>query len=168
MTTAITHAVSADELRRAAGQFATGITVVSVHHDGIVRGMTANSFTSVSLDPPLVLVSVDTHRSIHVALETAPRYVISVLAASQQHISNRFASSKTDMRTAYDDIPHQLTSDGLPLIDGALAHFVCRSYAAYPGGDHTLFVGLVEELLVTPGEPLLYVAGAYRHVHTTV
>ncbi len=165
MSMTITHEVSAEELRKAAGQFATGITVVSVHHEGIIRGMTANSFTSVSLDPPLVLVSVDTRRSIHSALVTAPRYVISVLAATQQHISARFASSKTDMRTAYDDIPHQLTNDGLPLIDGALAHFVCRGYAAYPGGDHTLFVGLVEELLVTSGEPLLYVAGAYRRVH---
>lgn len=165
MSTVITPSVSAEELRKAAGQFATGITVVSVHHEGIIRGMTANSFTSVSLDPPLVLVSVDTRRSIHSALVTAPRYVISVLAANQQHISARFASSKTDMRTAYDDIGHQLTSDGLPLIDGALAHFVCRGNATYPGGDHTLFMGLVEELLVAPGEPLLYVAGAYRRMH---
>jgi flavin reductase (DIM6/NTAB) family NADH-FMN oxidoreductase RutF len=165
MSIASTHEVSADELRKAAGQFATGITVVSVHHEGIIRGMTANSFTSVSLDPPLVLVSVDTRRSIHGALAIASRYVISVLAATQQHVSARFASSKTDMRTAYDDIPHQLTSDGLPLIDGALAHFVCRAYATYPGGDHTLFVGYVEELHITPGDPLLYVAGSYRHLH---
>jgi len=165
MSLAITHEVSAEEFRKAAGQFATGITVVSVQHDGIIRGMTANSFTSVSLEPPLVLVSVDTRRSIHSALIAAPRYVISVLAAHQQHISARFASSKTDMRTAYDDIPHQLTRDGLPLIDGALAHFVCRGYATYPGGDHSLFVGYVEEVQVTAGAPLLYVAGAYRRVH---
>jgi flavin reductase (DIM6/NTAB) family NADH-FMN oxidoreductase RutF len=154
--------VSADVLRRAAGQFATGITVVSVHDDGYVRGMTANSFTSVSLEPPLVLVSVDLQRSAHSALLTAERFVISVLAASQQAVSARFASSKTDMRRAYDDIPHRLTDDGLPLIDGALAHFVCRRYANYPGGDHTLFLGLVEDVEVNGGDPLLYVAGAYR------
>lgn len=164
MTTEITTAVQPAVLRQAAGQFATGITVVSTHDNGIVRGMTANSFTSVSLDPPLVLVSVDTQRSIHGALVVAERFVISVLASHQQHVSARFASSKTDMRSAYADIDHTLTSDGLPLISGALAHFVCRRYAVYPGGDHALFVGLVEEVTVASGAPLLYVAGAYRHL----
>ena len=164
MTTDIVKSVQPQVLRAAAGQFATGITVVSTHDNGIVRGMTANSFTSVSLDPPLVLVSVDTQRSIHGALQGAERFVISVLASDQQAVSARFASSKTDMRTAYDDIPHTLTADGLPLISGALAHFVCRHYAVYPGGDHSLFVGLVEEVEVSPGDPLLYVAGAYRRV----
>jgi flavin reductase (DIM6/NTAB) family NADH-FMN oxidoreductase RutF len=87
MTTDIVKSVQPQVLRAAAGQFATGITVVSTHDNGIVRGMTANSFTSVSLDPPLVLVSVDTQRSIHGALQGAERFVISVLASDQQAVS---------------------------------------------------------------------------------
>lgn len=158
---------SIEDFRKAAGQFATGITVVSVRDGAHLRGMTANSFTSVSLEPALVLVSVDTRRSIHQPLVSATQYVISILSDTQQHISGRFASTKTDMRTAYDDIPHDMTPEGLPLIHGALAHFVCRPYAVYPGGDHSLFVGQVETLQINPGTPLLYAAGGYQTLRAT-
>ncbi len=166
MTTTDTHiteqAVTSSALRQAAGQFATGITVVSLHDGNGVRGMTANSFTSVSLDPPLILVSVDVRRSIHALFGPERRFVVSVLASDQQALSDRFARSSNQETTTFHDIASRRTHDGLPLLDGALAHFVCRLDAAHPAGDHTLFIGLVEHVEVTPAQPLLYVAGQYR------
>jgi flavin reductase (DIM6/NTAB) family NADH-FMN oxidoreductase RutF len=152
------------ELRRAFGQFATGITVVTVlAADGRPHGMTANSFTSVSLDPPLVLLAVDHQRRTYGHLIAAERFAISVLAAEHQPLSDRFAGRGVDQQEYFADIPHQLTPDGLPLLDGALAHFVCRRYAEYPGGDHTLFLGQIAQFSAQPGlAPLLYFGGRYH------
>ena len=154
--------VTPADLRLAAGQFATGVTIVTVVGPQGPRGMTANSFTSVSLDPPLVLVSIDLRRNTHALLEQAERFAINVLATDHILFSNRFASQKNDSKYEFTDLPHRLTVDGLPLLDGALAQFVCRRWAVYPGGDHKLFVGLVEEVHATSGAPLLYFAGQYH------
>jgi flavin reductase (DIM6/NTAB) family NADH-FMN oxidoreductase RutF len=125
--------------------------------------MTANSFTSVSLDPPLVLVSVDLRRRTHTLLEKADRFAVNVLSSDHRLFSDRFASQKNEAKNEFDDLPHVLTSDGLPLITDALAHFVCRRYAVYPGGDHSLFLGLVEHLEVQQTQsPLLFFAGRYH------
>lgn len=152
------------ELRRAFGQFATGITVVTVlGADGRPHGMTANSFTSVSLEPPLVLLAVDHQRRTYGHLIAAERFAISVLAAEHKPLSDRFAGRGVDQQEYFADIEHQLTPEGLPLLDGALAHFVCRRYAEYPGGDHTLFLGRIEQFSYQPDlAPLLYFGGRYN------
>jgi flavin reductase (DIM6/NTAB) family NADH-FMN oxidoreductase RutF len=151
------------ELRRAFGQFATGITVVTVLGADGPHGMTANSFTSVSLDPPLVLLSVDHQRRTYSHLLAAERFAISVLAETHRPWSDRFAGRGADKQEQFADVPHVLTSDGLPLLEGALAHFVCRRYAVYPGGDHALFLGQVEQFTYQAGRaPLLYFGGSYQ------
>jgi flavin reductase (DIM6/NTAB) family NADH-FMN oxidoreductase RutF len=160
-----TPAVSPTDLRRAAGQFATGITIVTVSSPQGPHGMTANSFTSVSLDPPLLLVSVDLGRHTHPLLERAERFAISVLAEEHRDLSSRFAGQQGERQEDFSDVAHTLTADGLPLISGALAHFVCRRFAVYPAGDHSLFLGQVEQLSYQPGlAPLLYFGGRYHAI----
>lgn len=159
-------AVSPTELRRAAGQFATGITILTVGSPRGPHGMTANSFTSVSLEPPLLLVSVDLRRRAHAYLERAERFAISVLSREHRELSDRFAGRQGEERQdSFADVPHTLTADGLPLLSGALAHFVCQRFAVYPAGDHSLFLGQVEELSYQPGlAPLLYFGGRYHAI----
>lgn len=165
MTTVQELLIDSTALRRALGQFATGITIVSVLGPDGPHGMTANSFTSVSLDPPLLLVSVDLRRRAHPLLAQAYRWTVSVLSAEQRALSDRFASSKLPLHNQFEGVPHRLTPDGIPLIEGALAQFVCRRYAQYPGGDHTLFLGLIEQLdYVADAPPLLYFNGHYHEL----
>jgi flavin reductase (DIM6/NTAB) family NADH-FMN oxidoreductase RutF len=119
------------DFRRACGQFATGITVVTVRDGDGVRGMTANSFTSVSLDPPLVLVSVDLRNRTHQLIEESGRFAVNVLSQQHRDWSDRFAGRHGDLQGQFDDVPHRLTDCGLPLFEGALASFVCRLFQAY-------------------------------------
>ena len=153
------------ELRRACGQFATGVTVVTVRDGDGFRGMTANSFTSVSLDPPLVLVSIDRRNRTHELLSEGDPFVVNVLSRAQQCWSDRFAGRHGDVQHQFDDIPHTLSPDGVPIIAGAAATFSCRVEAIHPAGDHSLFIGRVERIDSTPGAaPLLFFAGKYRAV----
>lgn len=129
-------------LRQAFGSFATGVTVVTVGGAN-PHGMTANSFASVSLDPPLVLVCVDREAVMHHCLTTTRRFGVSVLTAKQEGVARHFANRHRPLgSTQFDGIrwlPGPLT--GSPLITGALAHFECEFWRAYDGGDHTIFVG---------------------------
>ncbi len=157
--------ISPMEFRRACGQFATGVTVVTVRDGRGVRGMTANSFTSVSLDPPLVLVSIDRRNRTHELLESGGQFAVNVLAESHAEISDRFAGRHGPVQDVFDDLPHHLSSDGLPVIDGALASFICQLEAIHPAGDHSLFIGRVERIESAPGAaPLLFFAGGYQRL----
>lgn len=150
----------ARDLRRALGQYATGVTVVTTLHDGERYGMTANSFTSVSLNPPLVLWAAAKSSPSLVAFEASDRFAVNVLAADQHHLSRQFATSGNDK---FDGVPLQ---DGppssLPLLEGAVAHFVCRRTQRVEAGDHVVFLGEVEEYGAPGGEPLVFHSGFYR------
>lgn len=146
--------------RRAVGQFATGVTVISVETDSGVHGMTANSFTSVSLDPPLVLVCVDKSRQTHGLLLDKGRFGISILAREQEGISNWFAGR----RDQEVEIGWRTDETVAPVLDGALAWLDCTLEHAYEGGDHTIFVGRVERFGSNGGEPLLFFRGRYTSV----
>lgn len=157
--------VSPLDLRRACGQFATGVTVVTMQDGTGARGMTANSFTSVSLDPPLILVSVDNRNRTHELLSTGGRFVVNVLGQEHRSWSDRFAGRFGAIQDRFDDVSHRLV-DGIPILDGALAVFACRVVAAHPAGDHTLFLGHVEQLeRRDDGDPLLFFRGQYGAVH---
>ena len=161
--------VTATELRRACGQFATGVTVVTVRDGDGFRGMTANSFTSVSLDPPLVLVSVDRRTRTHQLLAAGERpgepFVVNVLTTDQEQWSDRFAGRHGDVQHQFDDIPHTLSPDGVPIIADVAASFSCRVVAVHPAGDHSLFIGQVEQIAYASGAaPLLFHGGKYRAV----
>jgi flavin reductase (DIM6/NTAB) family NADH-FMN oxidoreductase RutF len=151
------------DLRRACGQFATGVTVVTVRDGDGFRGMTANSFTSVSLDPPLILVSVDRRNRTHELLDEGVPFVVNVLSQAQQCWSDRFAGRHGDAQHQFDDIPHALSPDGVPIITVAPASFSCRVVAIHEAGDHSLFIGQVEGIEHAPGvSPLLFFGGKYR------
>jgi flavin reductase (DIM6/NTAB) family NADH-FMN oxidoreductase RutF len=160
------HAViSPLDLRRACGQFATGVTIVTVRDGDGVRGMTANSFTSVSLDPPLVLVSIDLKNRTHELVKEHGRFAVNVLAQEHKPWSDRFAGRHGDLQHQFDDVPHRLV-DGLPVLEGVAAALVCEVVAVYPAGDHSLFIGEVKQLEWSPDcEPLLFHGGQYRGLH---
>jgi flavin reductase (DIM6/NTAB) family NADH-FMN oxidoreductase RutF len=151
--------------RRAAGLFATGVTVVTTRVDGVDHAMTANSFTSVSLDPVLVLVSVDKTARWHAAVSQAQLFGVSVLSAAQDATSKLFATRgrALDVRAAGIGFHHGALT-GVVLFDAALATFECSVTDTHDAGDHTLVVG--EVLAIGTPEPdaapLVFFAGGYR------
>jgi len=148
------------ELRRAFGRFASGVTVVTTQHEGATRGMTANAFVSVSLDPPLVLISVDHRSHMHQVLPLSKRYGVSVLAAEQEAISDHFAGRPVQPKIEF------VEQMGMPLIAGALAYFVVEVVDMHSAGDHTLYIGRVEHFEAREGAPLLFYSGKYEHLQS--
>jgi flavin reductase (DIM6/NTAB) family NADH-FMN oxidoreductase RutF len=152
------------QYRDAVGMFATGITVVTARAGGFGHGMTANSFTSVSLDPLLVLVCVVRDAVMHKVLDDVGRFGVSVLGAGQEDLARYFSDPTRPMGMAQflplDWRPGPVT--GAPLLDGALAWLECDVEAAHGGGDHTVFLGRVLGVeLGEAGGPLLYFDGEY-------
>lgn len=154
-------AVDEARFRQTMGYFASGVTVVTTQHEGRLYGMTISSFTSLSLNPPLILICVDQHISNHDAIKHAQRFVINVLEQRQEHLSRRFASREDDkfVGVAWHD-GHL----GLPVLEGALAVIECHLYNTLPGGDHTIFVGEVVHVEVGEGSPLLYYRRGYHEL----
>jgi flavin reductase (DIM6/NTAB) family NADH-FMN oxidoreductase RutF len=148
------------EFRRALGQFATGVAVISAPGPGGEPiGMTVSVFNSVSLQPPLVLFSVGRTAKSLPALSAAPGYAINVLSEQQQQLSNRFARPRTDK---WIDVRHAQGVVSAPVIEDTLACFECQPYAEYDGGDHVIFVGRVVRFrLKSDGDPLLFFRGRY-------
>jgi flavin reductase (DIM6/NTAB) family NADH-FMN oxidoreductase RutF len=145
--------------RRTMGQFATGITVVTTHDESGRRlGLTVNAFASVSLDPPLVLVSIDNRSEARAGFDSSGKFGISVLAEGQEDWSRRFAAGGEGKWTGGGLVTG---ATGVALVPGALAYVECSVFARHPAGDHTIYVGLVERLEVNPGRPLLYHGSAY-------
>jgi flavin reductase (DIM6/NTAB) family NADH-FMN oxidoreductase RutF len=155
--------VTQAEFRRAMGCFATGVTVITVDQDGEVHGMTANAFSSVSLDPMLVLVCVDHRARTHAHLHARKRFGINVLSDSQRAISEYYARSSENHQHAERAGAHfDRTRHGTPVLEGALAYLECRLHSAQDAGDHTIFIGEVEDMVVREGDPLLFFRGTYR------
>lgn len=152
-------------LRRAFGTFATGVTVIGARAaDGRLVGMTANSFTSVSLDPPLVLFCPARSLAAFDVYSSASHFSVSVLPAHGEGWSNRFARMNT---AKWEAEPHRLSESGAPLLLGALANFECEVIARHDGGDHLIVVGRVARLTVTEtGEPLVFFRSRYRALDT--
>jgi flavin reductase (DIM6/NTAB) family NADH-FMN oxidoreductase RutF len=149
---------AATALRQVMGRFATGVTVVTTAHRDTIHGMTANAFLSVSLRPPLVLVSLGRCRMGEMLPRTR-RYGISILAHDQEHFAAHFAAQ----RPASVE-PTFTWNRGLPLLDGAIAHLVCRVVDVHPAGDHELWIGEVEHVDQREGEPLLFYTGRFGTV----
>lgn len=143
-------------LRRVLGRFTSGVTVVTTAsaQGADVHGMTANAFTSVSLDPPLVLVSVSTHAKCNQRIADSGRYGISILSAEQHALCRHFAGA-----AQRPDLVDFVWRDGLPLIVAALAHLVCTVRASHPAGDHVLHIGEVDQLWERDGAPLVFYNG---------
>jgi flavin reductase ActVB len=152
--------IGIDEFRRVLSHFASGVTILTTREgNGRPVGLTASAFTSVSLDPPLVLACVDLKARCHDAFGAAERFAVNVLGVDQEPLSQRFASAGVDDK--FDGLVLVSGALGLPLLEGALAHIECAKVAAYPAGDHTILLGRVDAAAVGEGHPLLYYRGRY-------
>ncbi|HWZ80863.1 MAG TPA: flavin reductase family protein [Candidatus Sulfotelmatobacter sp.] len=154
------------EFRKAMGAFATGVTIITVDLDGEVHGMTANAFTSVSLDPMLVLVCVDHSTRTHAHLHSKKRFGINVLGEDHKAISEYYARQERSHEHAEVEAGARFdrTSHGTPMLHGALAYLECRLQSAQEAGDHTIFIAEVEDVVLREGDPLLFFRGKYRKV----
>jgi flavin reductase (DIM6/NTAB) family NADH-FMN oxidoreductase RutF len=158
--------ISQAEFREAMGSFATGVTVITVDYAGEVHGMTANAFTSVSLEPLLVLVCVDHRARTHGHLHAKKRFGVNVLAGNQRAISEYYARAAPTRQHAERDAGARFdrTIHGTPVLHGALAYLECRLHSAQDAGDHTIFLAEVEDVVVREGDPLLYFRRSYRQI----
>ncbi|MER0245571.1 flavin reductase family protein [Streptomyces sp. HSW2009] len=172
---AVPHAggVSEDEFRAALSRLAAGVVLVTAHDPedgprGEDVGMTATAFLSVSLDPPLVMVSVRAESRMDDVLERQPLWAVSLLAEGQRQVAGRFAmKGRISDRLLFADLPHvRGEASGAPLVSGALATLECRTEQRITAGDHTLVVARVLTAATsgTEGDPLTYFRGRYRHL----
>lgn len=145
----------ADEFREAMAAVPAGVVVVGVRDGEGLRGLTASSFTSASLDPPLVLVCLDRFARTRDAVAASARYTVSVLERSQEFVAERFAGRAPLVGPAWDDVPHDLGPSGLPIVRGCVAWFECTLRDMHAAGDHDVAVGEVTAAGRGPGEPLV-------------
>ena len=141
------------------GRFATGVTVVTTGRAGAYSGLTANAVASLSLSPPLVLVAVEHRAHSHEYLLRDRVFAMNILAADQQHLSQRFATPGPKIFT---DLQFTTAATGVPILAGTLGYVDCQVVEILPGGDHDIFVGEILAGEAREGEPLLYFQGKYR------
>ena len=147
-------------LRDALGEFATGVAVVTARAaDGQPVGVTINSFASVSLEPPLVLWSLSLQSPSLPVFEACSHYAVNILAADQIELSQRFSQSQNDRFAGIDTTGG---AGGTPLLPGCCAWFECRNEVRYPGGDHIILLGYVEDFQRAEKPPLIFHGGQYR------
>jgi flavin reductase (DIM6/NTAB) family NADH-FMN oxidoreductase RutF len=152
--------VGAAEYRSACARFATGITVVTcIDSDNRPHGMTVNSFTSISLNPPLVLVSIDLRHAILGHFLACPWFAVNVLSENQENLSHRFSSVSENR---FIDVDWHSGESGMPLLGGVLAQFECAAVRHIEIGDHLVLIGEVRRATHREGNPLLYFNRSYR------
>ncbi len=154
--------VSSEQLREALARFATGVTVVTTVPDrGAIHGMTANAFAPVSLDPPLVLVSIARQHNTHVHIQRGGRFGVNILDQGQEAVARYFA--KDDKRPGEEpETLWRLIEGGSPRMEEALVFLECSVTASHSYGDHTIFIAEVEGVEVKPGQPLLFYEGRFQ------
>ena len=155
------------KFRQLLGRFATGVTVITTNHNGEKHGMTANAFSSVSLDPPLILISVDKRANMHEILTEHDAFCVNFLPVHRREWSDWWAGKAPKDADQFADIPHTEGVTGSPILDGCLGYIDCKVWARYPGGDHTLVLGEVQDAEVHEDpevKPLLFFASRYHHI----
>jgi flavin reductase (DIM6/NTAB) family NADH-FMN oxidoreductase RutF len=152
--------VSSDEFRRACGRFATGVAVAgAMDANGVPHGLTVNSFSSVSLDPPLILICLGHAIAAIDVFREARHFGLSVLRAEQRALSERFAAP---MDNRFDSLAWRRGRTGAPLLEDAIAQIECATVRRVSAGDHDIFIGEMTATSVDEGEPLIYFASEYR------
>ncbi len=153
-------AISKDEFRAALARFPSGVTVVTTKDvNGRLHGITVSAFASVSLEPPLILVCIEKTTGSHDTFLESEFFVVNILAEAQEDLSNRFAAPLPDK---FDDVDYHFGIGEIPVLEDALVTLECRLAYAHEGGDHTIFVGLIEKSSVKDETPLVYWHGNYR------
>lgn len=152
--------ISKNEFRQALARFPSGVTVVTTKDKaGRLHGITVSAFSSVSLEPPLVLVCIDKTTGSHPAFEFGATFVVNVLGEEQARLSEHFASPIADK---FEGIEYLQTSNGIPVLENSLVNLECRLVSMLDGGDHSIFVGEIQDAIIKDGKPLLYFQGDYR------
>ena len=146
------------EFRDVIGRFASGVTIITTSVDGAPFGTTASAVSSLSLEPPMVLICIEKTTVSHYAFEESGVFVVNILRDSQASASQRFADPSVDK---FEDVEFEPGIDGVPVLKDALASLECRLTFSYHGGDHSIFVAQVENVIVREGDPLIYFRGEY-------
>ena len=156
--------IGRDEFRAALSRFPSGVTVVTTKDaEGRFHGITVSAFASVSLEPPMILVCIEKTTGSHYAFQESEFFVVNVLAEGQEDLSNRFASQITDK---FDALGYRLGIGEIPVLEDALVTLECRLVYSHEGGDHTIFVGLIEKSAIKDEKPLVYWHGNYRKLES--
>jgi flavin reductase (DIM6/NTAB) family NADH-FMN oxidoreductase RutF len=152
--------IEKNELRQVMGHFATGVTIITtLTKAGQLHGLTANAFTSVSLEPPLLLISVDKKAESWPAFEESRVFTVNILADDQEGLSRKFAVSGGNK---FEGVAYRIGANGAPILDGTLAYIECTLYVAYDGGDHSIYLGEIQQVEIHEGKPLVFYRGGYR------
>jgi len=150
--------------RQALSQFATGVTVITTRlADGSFRGLTASSFNSVSLEPPLVLWSLGSCANSMPIFSGNSHYVVNILSADQAELAMQFSRRAEN---PFDTVEYELSRTGQPVLKGVTAWFECHNRSRYPEGDHVIFVGEVEHCEISPKPPLIFHGGQFTALQT--
>lgn len=153
------------ELRKVMGQFATGVTVITTQAEGELFGFTANSYTSVSLEPPLILFCLHKDSKGCPIFLKNKVFAVNILANDQMAISNGFATRELSIEERYQLVTHTPGKTGSPILDGAMGYLDCRLSSSLESGDHVIFIGEVVDMGLDPQKrPLVYFQGAYREL----
>lgn len=160
------RAVSVDGFRSALALWASGVCVVTANDEGLLYGLTVSSFSSVSLDPPLILVCLSNANRLAQMVESTGAFAVSLLATDQAAASTYFARAGRLPTPDFTEIAGEWTPSGLPVIAGALAWLTCDLHARMAIGDHTVVIGRVTETFARDGHPLVYWSRGYRQIAT--
>lgn len=152
------------QLRQVMRRWATGVTVVTTRDNGHLHGITVNSFTSLSLEPTLCLICIDKRARAHDAIHSAGGFVVNLLAAGQEDLSNRFSGRRPDLADPFEGLQPASAPSGAPVFTDVLGFLDCSLHAEIPGGDHTIYVGKVEHAFADAADrpPLVFFGGRYR------
>ncbi len=152
-------AISNDEFRAALSRFPSGVTVVTTKDaDGIFHGITVSAFCSLSLEPPLVLICIEKSAGSHDALAESKAFVVNILSSTQSALSEQFASL---LPNKFNGVPFRAGFNEMPVLEGVVASLECSLRQISDGGDHTIFIGLVENASINEGFPLVYSRSSY-------
>ena len=154
--------INPELFRKVLSWFTTGVTIVTTRDGDEIHGLTVNSFCSVSLAPPLVLVCVDKDAHSHDLIQKSGNFAVNILTAALESLARRFATNNLSAAERFAGIKHHIEITGAPILAESLGWLDCKLFAAYAGGDHTIFVGEVMALGERPGdEPLLFYQSQY-------
>jgi flavin reductase (DIM6/NTAB) family NADH-FMN oxidoreductase RutF len=155
-------AIDPRELRNVMGHFATGVTIITTKDvSGKPFGLTANAFSSLSLDPPLVLICVDKKVDCYACFDQSKVFVVNILSEGQDQLSTRFATKGIEK---FEGVAVRQGNLGVPLLEGAVAHIECTLTSAYEGGDHTIYIGEIQSIAASGNLPLLFFKGKYSRL----
>lgn len=154
--------ISKDEFKDALRCFASGVTVVTtIDNNGERHGITVSAFCSVSLEPPQILICIEKNAGSHDAIAENGSFVVNILSREQQNLSDQFASFLPDK---FAGVKYRTNSRNIPILEDALVNLECNVTHSYDGGDHTVYIGEIENSFVTQGNPLVYFDGDYREI----